>query len=527
LYLHDVPLDDDQVAVWPVSKRRHVQPWQEGSIKGRYWMRYAFMPPFLLDEDDNLIASAAIGYDVNQDSTVVTLHLDPNGVFHDGTPLTAAAVKQSFEFGSAPEQQASWGGMINYLRDVQGMDAVGKGDAAEASGLDAIDEHTLLIKLSKPAPAMVLDLARANFGIVNIAALEQDSTWKNHPPGIGQFKVEWNPDTTEATATAVGPGQFWGVPATLAGLSMPVVPDAQTQFIMYENGEADSGPATFVKEDPNHPLYHHLTATRAGGCCFYFGFAFNKPPFEDRDVRAALTHAVDMGSIIPIVAPGSSAAAGMINGDLPCVNPEKSVYAFDPAKAKEHLAMSSYGSAANLPPITVSVRSATFIQIAELMQESWMDNLGVQLNIHIRERGQSIPPDANMYRRSLGAGVPDYASVVWMLGHSASGAIDNLGFETDAQQAEIDALIDAASILPLSHPDRCKQYQEIERRTIERYDRIYLQSVQGNFAQSVVQPWVLGYATQWYGDWYNVPYWKIGKRDLSLYAGHQWPKRAQ
>jgi ABC-type transport system substrate-binding protein len=303
---------------------------------------------------------------------------------------------------------------------------------------------------------------------------------------------------------------------------MPVVTDGQTQFIMYENGEADIGPAGQVRTDPNSPYFHHLTATRSGGCCFYFGFDFSKPPFEDRDVRAALTHAVDMATIIPIVQPGSKAAAGMINGQLPCNDPAKSVYAYDPAKAKEHLAMSSYGSATNLPPITVSVRSKTFIQIAELMQEALMDNLGVQLNINIYERGQALPPENNIVRLSNGSTIPDYANVVWTLGHSKSGRMADLGIASLPGQAEIDALIDRATLLPLNHPDRCSQFQEVERRTLERYDRIYLSEVAGNPRQNVVQPWLLGYATQWYGDWLNVPYWKIGKRDLSLYPGHCW-----
>ena len=524
-YRHDVALDDSQMLVWPVSRRSAVEPWKEGSVKGRYWMRYTYMPPFIMDEEDNLIASLAVGYDVNQDSTVVTLHLDPDAHFHDGTPLTAELVKMGWEFGSAPEQQASWGGVINFLRDVQGMPAVGKGDAAEASGLDAIDDHTLLIKLTKPAPDFVLNLARVSFGVVNIPALEMDAGWKNHPPGIGQFKVEWNPDTTEATATAVGPGQFWGAPATLAGVNMPVVTDQQTQSIMYENGEADVGPNFAIKDNPSHALFGDLTYNRSGGCCYYFAFAFNKAPFEDRNVRAALTHAFDMTAAVSAVFPGSGTAAGMINGDLPCVNPDKAPYAFDAEKAREHLAMSTYGSAANLPPITVSLGSANFIQIAELMQESWRDHLGVELTIVKRESGQSIPPEANMYRRSLGTTVPDYANVVWMLGHSESSAVDDLGFKTNPKQAEVDALIDAASVLPLSHPDRCAKYQEIENKVIDDYYRMYSLTVEGGHASNAVQPWVLGYSTQWYGDWYNVPYWKIGKRDRSLYTGHVWPGR--
>jgi ABC-type transport system substrate-binding protein len=515
----NVPLDDNQMVIWPVDQRGDIEASKAGSVKTRYWSRYTHMPPFQLTIDSTLVQGVALGFDVNDDNTVFTMHLDPDAVFTDGSPLTAERAKASLEFGTAPEQQASWGGLINFIKEVKGMPEVGKGDASEAEGLVALDDNTLQFTTSVPHPAFPLIMARVQFGIYNVDAIEADSDWKLHVPGIGPFKVEMDPNSTEAVVTMSD--NWWRDPPTLAGLSMPVVPDAQTQMIMYENGEIDVGPNTQVREDPSHPLFNDMSNNQSGGYGYYFLLHLNKPPFEDKKVRMALTHAVDMQSIVPALFPGSSTAAGIINGDLACNDPNVKPYRYDPAYARQLLSESTYGSAANLPPIQVSLRWVGAIQTAEVMQEQWRDNLGVELIITRRERGQSIPPESNMKRRSRGTSNPDYGGLVWELIHSESPLQDDIGFEVSEDSGKLDALVDHAVTLALDDPGRCAAFQEAEQLYLDSYLAIPFLGSSGG-PGNLVQPWVLGYQAGWYGDWTNLPYWKIGKRDRGLYPNYKW-----
>jgi ABC-type transport system substrate-binding protein len=477
------------------------------------------MSPFRVNPEDEFVQGVAIGFSVNGDATVYQVHFDPDAIFTDGTPFTAELAKASWEFGAAPEQQASWGGAINYVRAVEGMEAVGAGDATEAAGLVVIDDHTLEVRLTAPAFTFPFSLARSQLGFANMPLIEGDPDWRNHVPGIGQFSVTFDADKGEQDVKRSA--NFWRDPALLAGVAMPHVDDQQTRFIMFENGEADIGPNFAVREDPSHALYGEITHRRAGGCCWYVGFAIDKAPFEDMKVRAALAHAVDLETIVDAVYPGSFLASGIINGDLPCADPQKTPYEYDPEKARQLLAESTYGSAANLPPITVSLRNAQQIQIAVLTQEAWRDNLGVELTLHKRERGQTIPPEANLYRRSRGTSSPDVAELVWEMSHSDSTLHDDLGWDTDPGQAKIDALIDSAMMLPLDDPGRCDAFIEVERAMQDSYKFLPNSGV-GSGDGNLVAPWVLGYQTKWYGDSTNLPYWKIGQRDRSLYPGHTW-----
>ena len=518
-YKYDVALDSDQVLVNPGGRRSHIEFWKEGSSSGRFWEPWTHMGPFRTDHADEFVQGVALAYSVNDDATVYQIHFNPEAVFTDGTPFTAELAKASWEFGSAPEQQASWGGAINYTRSVEGMEAVGAGDATEAAGLVVIDHHTLEIRLKSPAYTFPFSMARSQLGFANMPLIEGDPDWRTHVPGIGQFTVTYDPDKGEQTVRRSP--NYWGDPANLDGVDMPNIQDQQTRFIMYENGEADIGPNFAVRDESSHTLFGDVTFNRSGGCCWYVGFALDKQPFEDINVRAALAHAVDLSTIVDAVYPGSFLAAGIINGDLPCADLQKTPYEYDVAKAKQLLAESTYGSAANLPPITVSLRNAEQIQIAVLTQEAWRDNLGVELTLHKRESGQTIPPEANLYRRSRGTSSPDVAELMWEMSHSDSTLHDDLGWSTDPGQSEIDALVDAAMTLPLDDPGRCDAFIEVERAMRASYKFLPNSGV-GSGPGNLVAPWVLGYQTRWYGDSTNLPYWKIGERDRSLYPGHTW-----
>jgi oligopeptide transport system substrate-binding protein len=288
---------------------------------------------------------------------------------------------------------------------------------------------------------------------------------------------------------------------------------------MYENGELDFAPNFAVKDDPSHPFYGDLNYASVGGLGWFVAFDISKPPFEDPKVRAALAHAVDMPPITQAIY-GDPTAAGIINGDLPCIDPDKAPYKFDPDLARQLLAESTYKTAANLPPITISVRRPKQIQIQELTQESWRDVLGVELNIMRREPGQVIPPEANIYRRSSGTLTPDVAVIMNSMAHS-EGPMRDLSWHLSGNARKIDALLDKALSLPLDDPGRCDAFIAAERASTAEYRFIPNGAIGGGIGNYLVAPWVLGFESpSWYGDWTNVPYFMIGKRDRSLYPDY-------
>ena len=109
----DITLALDQVLRFPIqSKRSTIAPWRTGSYIESAWNQDVFMPLFRFSPTGELIQGVAIGYDVNADSTIFTIHIDPDAIFHDGSPVTAADVKAAWEFGGLPANQVSWGASL-------------------------------------------------------------------------------------------------------------------------------------------------------------------------------------------------------------------------------------------------------------------------------------------------------------------------------------------------------------------------------------------------------------------------------
>ena len=525
----NVALDADQVLRMPYQyQHKGVEPW-----KGEHDAFEVAWQPLTVNMNNEIEQRVAMGYSQNADSTVFRLHFNPDAVFADGTPFTAMAAKASLEFGSAPENQAVWGGLIDRIDRVVGMKEVGAGDRAEADGLIVIDDHTLEMRLVGPTAHFPWLMTDRLWGFGNIAAIEKDPTnFQLHTPGIGPFQFTINPDDGHIVMTPSD--HFWEERPTLAGIDRQGIPDQQTRFIMYENAEVDIGPNFAVKDDPSHSLFGEVTYQNNGGLGWFFAFHLDKPPFEDKNVRAAMVHAIDM---IPIVEGvfNETTATGIINGAMNCIDPEKlpypgtgenpwsGVYRYDPEYARQLLAESTYGSASNLPPIVVWLRRDDQTQVGVLMQEALRDNLGVEMSIVRFERGQTIPPESNIKRRSRGTGFPDPAVLMRDMAHSSSGLIRDLGWHQSPAGPVIDKLVEEALALPLDDPRRCDAFIQAERLATADYRYMPNRGIQASGPNRLIAPWVLGFQSgAWRGAFIGTAYWQIGERDRSLYPNHEW-----
>ena len=502
-----VRLDGDQTLRWPTDKRGALLPWEEGSQQGRAWMRWTYMPLLHLDSNDDLRQGLALSYDVSEDSKIYTMHLDPAAIWHDGTAVTADQLKASWEFGSWPQNQASWGGLINYIKMIEGMEAVGNGEAKAAPGLVALDDHTLQITLAVADYIWPIQMTMMMLGFVKVSERETDSNWWKHPMGTGPFDPSWDPDSTEATLVAAS--NYWREQPSLHRVEMPVVTDAQTQFIMYENGEIDlSSSIPGEVNFPDHKFNGEIRPSRGGGL-YYFALQGSKAPLDDPKVRAAIAHGADFKTFIQtVLEPLGIWSNGPISPSLPCYDQkDKSGLTYDVEKARRLLAESTYGSAANLPPITVGVRNSVWVQVAELWQEQLRGNLGVNLNIMRLERGQDVPETVNVRRRSKGQKQPDVAEVVTYMTYSKSPGAIEMGIVNDV----IDAHIVAGSASALDDPARCESFVAAERGWLDNYYGIPLMAVTSG-PTWLVQPWVLGLEYYFYGDWITLPDMQIAKR---------------
>ena len=469
---------------------RGVAPWRDGGGQ-RIFSPWVYGTVYQINESGVIRPYIGISHTVNEDKTVWTVKLREDAVFQDGTPITAADFKTYWEHGAKPENIVVWGGASLSLGDILGWDELRAGGSTEAGGLVVIDDHTLEITTAMPAPTWPLSMAAWHTGISKFDQVLSDEEWFTWPIGAGPYKWTTDPDTRQYVAEA-DVSEFWGPSPTIKKLHGLNISDNQVKVIMFENGELDLmkiDSATYEASlDPSHPFNPLLKVTPYGGLWFIKN-RIDMAPLDDLLVRKALAHGADMRSIVKAVwGPTETFATGLISPWVPCHNPDARGHFYDPELARQELATSSYGSAANLPPLLIDLARPLMVNMGVAMGEYWKDNLGVDLDLLKRRSGMPRRDASQLYRISLGSWIPDPVQVVSQL--TRTDSIEGLT-PIRGGYPVLDALVEHARSLPLNHPERCAAFQAVEEEYMDKVYMLPIRWVGG--VKWVVQPWAVGF----------------------------------
>ena len=186
---------------------------------------------------------------------------------------------------------------------------------------------------------------------------------------------------------------------------LPNIPDEQVRLVMFENGELDLmsiDRETYAAAlDLSHPLNPLLYESPYGGLSF-IEMRIDYAPLEDLLIRKALAHGVDMEKIVSAVWGATAThAKGVISSLIPCHSPDAYYQPYDPDLAREMLRDSTYGGAAQLPPLMIDLHRSDTVVMGVAIREYWKDNLGVELDILKRESGTPQREGSQFERISL------------------------------------------------------------------------------------------------------------------------------
>jgi ABC-type transport system substrate-binding protein len=145
----DVPLD--QALVLKSGESTNPRDYDPATTFGG-GDKLAFSGLVSLDPNLNLIPDLAESWDVSADGTVYTFHLHTNAKFHDGRPVTAQDVIYSWERSANPDLDSDT--VLTYLGDIVGIQQVASGQSDHAEGLQALDEHTLIVTIDISSPTL-------------------------------------------------------------------------------------------------------------------------------------------------------------------------------------------------------------------------------------------------------------------------------------------------------------------------------------------------------------------------------------
>ncbi|MCD6031045.1 MAG: putative transporter, substrate binding protein (oligopeptide) [Thermomicrobiales bacterium] len=354
------------------------------------------------DEELNVVPGAAESWQFNDDGTQITFRLRDNLTYSDGSPLLAERFRDAMVRQCDPHLNTF---NVDNLSDVIGcaelhavelnadgspVDAAAYEAARANFGARAVDERTLEIDLRKPAPYFPA-LAALNVSFMPIKQELLDGwdpeQWLDPAVwvGNGPFQVvEIEPEGAPPHIRFVRNERYWGGMAKLDAVEYVVLPyDEAMQayrdgYLTVMRPWEESMPA--IEADP---ILSRDVLNIWIPFIEMFNFNFNKEPFTDQKVREAFAYGFDRDAwCLEMMYGGCTPHLSWIPSEVPGAI-ETDAFAFDPAKAREALAASSYGGPEGLPEIALYHQNddpADFTQ-AEWIANQYRQVLGVEMTL--------------------------------------------------------------------------------------------------------------------------------------------------
>jgi len=427
-----------------------------------------------LDAQLNVVPDGAESWTISEDGKTYTFTIREGLKFADGTPVTAQHFADSINRALQPET-ASYGAAFQ-LSHVVGAADVASGATPTAAGIQVIDERTLQITTDDVVPYFLSQLTfPVTFVVPTHLIAEKGAQWTEQAFGTGPFQVkEW---LHNQKLVLVPNPYYWAGPVGVAEIELPFIQDSETAYQLYRTGELDimgspqnPVPAARVPEVSSSPDFQQVGSFAVR----YIGFNNRKHPFDNVNVRRAFAMSVDKVTLAEKVLNG---AVGPTDRILPPGFPGSQLpvtgLPFDPAKAKEELALGGYGPEQSPLQVTLTYGvEGDNERVATFLQQQWKDNLGVDVVLQPLELATFsqqldttyLTPEAGLefYLSIWGADYPDPQNFISQ--QLRSDSPNNNGHWTNAQ---FDEIAKQADTFTGSAEERLKLYNQAEQIAID------------------------------------------------------------
>jgi peptide/nickel transport system substrate-binding protein len=257
----------------------------------------------------------------------LTFKLRPGITWHDGKPFESQDVAFTWKAIMDPKSASPR-----------------SSDFELVSAVETPDPLTVVVRYKKAfAPAL-------NSWIIGIAPKhllegEKDinaSAFNRHPVGTGPYIFK-NWVDKQFMELEANPAYYEGKPH-IARVIKRFIPEQSTQLLELKSGKIDSmgslTPDQYVTEASKEDFKKMARSFRSPGLAnyTYLGFNLKRPPFNDKLVRLAISHAIDRKELISGVLQGlGQPCSGPYSPMMPAYNPKVLPVAYDLKKSAELL----------------------------------------------------------------------------------------------------------------------------------------------------------------------------------------------
>ncbi|GJL89357.1 MAG: ABC transporter substrate-binding protein [Minwuia thermotolerans] len=410
----------------------------------------------------------AESWTISDDGLTMTFKLNPKAIFQDGSKVTAADVKWSFDravsAGGFPTVQMKAGGLVR------------------PDQFTAVDDETFVITLDRSSKLTLPDLAVPVPYILNsriaMANATAEDPWAmeyvhKNTIGSGAYKVvRWDPgqqlvyERNDAWTGGPLPG--------IKRLVLREVPSQATRRALITRGDAQLSFNIPNKDAKELSGDVKVFSTPIENSIYVVGVNHKFEPFQDPDVRKALAYAIPYEEIFQAAAYGRGNPMWGGSADIDSIDwPRKSPYSTNMDKAREHLEKSAFAKGFEVP-FSISLSQTDWMEPTALLIQESLAKLGIKSEI-------DKIPGANWRTASLVekrlplhlegfGGWLNYPCYYFFWAYKDGHLFNSSNYRNE----EIETLVDETLHLAVDHPDYAPKVKRMFEIAFEDLPRIPL-----------------------------------------------------
>ena len=238
----------------------------------------------------SIVPDLATSWSWNEEGTELTLPLRKDVKWHDGKPFTAQDIKCTWDMLSGKtSDKLRLNPRKSWYRNLEEVATNG--------------DHEVIFRLKRPQPSFVALLASGWSAVYPCHVAPRDM--RGHPIGTGPFKfIEFKPN--EHIKVTRNPDYWKQGRPYLDGIEYKIIPNVSTRNLAFVSGKFDYLPGVSIPllEDVKSQAPDAICHTFASNINRTLGINRDKPPFDNPDLRRAMTLTLDRQAYIDILTGG-------------------------------------------------------------------------------------------------------------------------------------------------------------------------------------------------------------------------------
>ena len=332
-----------------------------------------------MDADMNFYGQLAESWEIPDETTYI-FHLRQGVKFHSGREMTADDVVYTFD-------------RILGKTDAGDIGALGSKSSyyGGVTSVEAVDTYTVKFTLDAPNAAFLSTLT-ANYGaIVDKDVIAENGDLMRADGGTGPFTLgEWVPDSHVSLNKFA---DYWEADRVqLDGITYYLIGDEAARLAALRTGEIDAASlsatnvAAAEKESSLKILSYETSTYVAMGC------NLSTPALQDKNVRQAMSYAIDRQAIIDVVFAGQAVPCSMMPpamGHWSLDVSDMDLYKTDVEKAKQLMEAAGYNENNRLT-LKVAAGLLDYIRQTAVVLQQQLSEIYIDLEITNLESGEYV-----------------------------------------------------------------------------------------------------------------------------------------